>query len=362
MYHIVFCAIILKIGGDFLKHEQGNNEVFSEKKLTYIFRVKTILFAIIIYVSTLYAILFSVTLSLTCFLFFISFVFLLLLGYVFISYKRKILILELQKLIFSCERDNNLWDLIRHYDSAVKKQKIAKFLLPLGIDYNTLKNYRQILIDKKQNFIRNAMIKHYEIIVERVKTKQIHISKKVCDGCKNFVNSVNFYSDIFDQNNTILSLSLLEKSKLIINFTEKYLNAYDIKNQYNIDLMKGQEFEKFCANILMAYGFEKITVTKGSGDQGVDIIGYYNGYKYAIQCKRYSKKLGNSPIQEVVAGKNFYNCQAAMVITNNYFTDGAIQLAKANNVEVWDRNDLMQVIYYTDSRWEELLEKIKNED
>ena len=48
-----------------------------------------------------------------------------------------------------------------------------------------------------------------------------------------------------------------------------------------------------------------------------------------------------------------------MVITNNYFTDAAIQLAKANNVELWDRNNLMQVIYYTDSQWDELLEKIK---
>lgn len=78
-----------------------------------------------------------------------------------------------------------------------------------------------------------------------------------------------------------------------------------------------------------------------------------------IYERQYSKKLGNSPVQEVVAGKNFYNCQNAMVITNNYFTDGAIQLAKANNVELWDRNKLMQVIYYTDSQWDELLDKIK---
>ena len=48
-----------------------------------------------------------------------------------------------------------------------------------------------------------------------------------------------------------------------------------------------------------------------------------------------------------------------MVITNNYFTDGATQLAEANDVLLWDRDNLMQVIYYTDSQWDELLEKIK---
>ena len=111
--------------------------------------------------------------------------------------------------------------------------------------------------------------------------------------------------------------------------------------------------------LLIAYGFKNIEVTKGSGDQGVDIVGYYNGFKFAVQCKRYSKKVGNSPIQEVVAGKNFYNCQGALVITNNYYTESAIQLAKANNVQLWDRKNLMEVIYYTDNQWDELLDKIK---
>ena len=125
--------------------------------------------------------------------------------------------------------------------------------------------------------------------------------------------------------------------------------------------MKGQIFEKYCANLLLAFGFYNITVTSGSGDQGVDIIGHYNCLKYAIQCKRYSHKLSNTPIQEVAAGKNYYNCQRALVITNNFFTEGAVELAKANNVELWDRDQLMQLIYYTDGQWNDLLENIKIE-
>ena len=48
--------------------------------------------------------------------------------YIHISYKRKLLILETERLIFSCENGNNLCDLINNYDSALKKAKRAKRL------------------------------------------------------------------------------------------------------------------------------------------------------------------------------------------------------------------------------------------
>ena len=49
-------------------------------------------------------------------------------------------------------------------------------------------------------------------------------------------------------------------------------------------------------------------------------------------------------IQEAFAGKNYYNCDKVMVITNNYFTSSAIELAKINNVVLWDRNILKEKI------------------
>lgn len=279
--------------------------------------------------------------------------------YIHISYKRKLLILETERLIFSCENGNNLCDLINNYDSALKKAKRAKRLLSFGRDKRVLNSYLHTLVNCEQYYIRNTVLKNYKDIVDNIETKKIHFSRSIYVNCKKIISSINLYINRFDKSNTDLCSLILERSNLIMNFTEKYIDTYNVNTQYNIDLMSGQDFENYCANLLIAYGFKNIEVTKGSGDQGVDIIGYYNGYKYAIQCKRYSKKLGNSPVQEVVAGKNFYNCQNAMVITNNYFTDAAIQLAKANNVELWDRNNLMQVIYYTDSQWDELLEKIK---
>ena len=84
--------------------------------------------------------------------------------------------------------------------------------------------------------------------------------------------------------------------------------------------------------------------TSKSGDQGIDIIAKKNGRTVGIQAKCYSNKVGNSAIQEAVAGKNIYNCDTVMVITNNYFTKSAVELARANEVILWDRDTLSKKI------------------
>ncbi len=113
----------------------------------------------------------------------------------------------------------------------------------------------------------------------------------------------------------------------------------------NFDTLDGYKFEEYCAILLTKHGYDHVAVTSKSNDYGVDIIAYYEGRKIAVQCKRYHNTVGNSAIQEVVAGMNFYNCQQAIVITTNYFSKPAIKLAKANNVTLWDRKELQKKVY-----------------
>lgn len=113
-----------------------------------------------------------------------------------------------------------------------------------------------------------------------------------------------------------------------------------------IDQMDGHEFEHFAADLLRKLGYERVEVTPGSGDQGVDVIAVKDGKRYAIQCKRYSQKLGNKPVQEVFAGKTIYGCSVAVVLTNNYFTEGAKEAARATGVELWDRDILRRMMDY----------------
>ena len=124
-----------------------------------------------------------------------------------------------------------------------------------------------------------------------------------------------------------------------------YDNSADIEDLlFSIDCMEGHEFEHFCAKLLVKNGFTNVEVTQASGDQGVDIIAIKDELKYAIQCKNYSSHLGNTPIQEVCAGKMFYQCHVAAVMTNSTFTSGAKELAKATGVLLWDRTMLEKLI------------------
>lgn len=113
---------------------------------------------------------------------------------------------------------------------------------------------------------------------------------------------------------------------------------------YDVDKMDGHEFEYFCADLLKANGFTNVTVTRGSGDQGVDVLAVRNEIAYAIQCKNYSSSVGNTPIQEVCAGKIYYKCHVGVVMTNSIFTPGAIELANETNTLLWDRNKLIEMI------------------
>jgi HJR/Mrr/RecB family endonuclease len=115
----------------------------------------------------------------------------------------------------------------------------------------------------------------------------------------------------------------------------------------DIDSMSGHAFERYVAALLEARGFQA-TVTKGSGDSGVDIIASKGNVRYAIQCKRYAQNISRSAVSDAVGGVAHYKCTHAMVVTNQYFTPGAKALATSNNCVLIDRDTLANWI----SEWQ----------
>ena len=114
----------------------------------------------------------------------------------------------------------------------------------------------------------------------------------------------------------------------------------------DIDTMNGHDFEYFCANLLKKRGFIDVTVTKGSGDYGIDILAEKEGVTYAVQCKAYAEPVGVKAVQEAFAGKEYYDRMVGAVMTNQYFTKPAVEAAKKLKILLWDRG-------YLDSMLEE---------
>lgn len=101
--------------------------------------------------------------------------------------------------------------------------------------------------------------------------------------------------------------------------------------------MQGLEYEYAVANYLTEHGYKNVSVTKGSGDYGVDVLAHKGKRKFAVQCKYYSNPVGLSAVQEAVAGKAMYGCTDAMVVTNSTFTSAARNLAEANGVILMEK-------------------------
>lgn len=100
--------------------------------------------------------------------------------------------------------------------------------------------------------------------------------------------------------------------------------------------MDGHDYEYTVAQYLRNHGYVGVKVTQASGDYGIDVTAYKGRNKYAVQCKYYSKPVGVGAVQEAVAGMAMYNCNKAMVVTNNTFTKAAQNLAEKNNVILLD--------------------------
>ena len=108
--------------------------------------------------------------------------------------------------------------------------------------------------------------------------------------------------------------------------------------------LDGPEFEAYVALVLQDNGFKHVAQTKGSGDQGVDILAERGGKTYAIQCKNYEGAVGNFAVQEAYAGAQFYGCDEAVVVCPGQFTRGAKELAQHTGVLLWDGKKLSRMM------------------
>jgi restriction system protein len=106
--------------------------------------------------------------------------------------------------------------------------------------------------------------------------------------------------------------------------------------------MSGLEFEDYVARVVRSCGVPVI-MTSVTGDWGVDIIVGRRPNRLAIQCKRQSRPVGTSAIQEVVAGAPMQDCARTMVVTNHEFTPAARKLAELHGCELVGRTELTRL-------------------
>lgn len=108
-------------------------------------------------------------------------------------------------------------------------------------------------------------------------------------------------------------------------------------------------FERLAQRLLRECGFEQVTVTKKSGDGGIDGTGRLkiNGifsFNVAFQCKRYSGTVGAPEIRDF-RGSLSTNIEKGIFITTGRFTQQAKEEASApgkRQIDLMDGEDFME--------------------
>ncbi|WP_439861792.1 restriction endonuclease [Pseudomonas sp. MBLB4136] len=96
---------------------------------------------------------------------------------------------------------------------------------------------------------------------------------------------------------------------------------------------KGQDLEVSISRLYESLGY-RVTLTKTSGDFGVDIIAESNSETIAIQCKNYESLVGVDAIMQAYSGGRFHDCSRYCVVTTSGFTEPAREMADKLGVEV----------------------------
>ena len=202
----------------------------------------------------------------------------------------------------------------------------------------------ECFLSEMQEKIREAMRYEYGIIEKTGKYAGLKDTAK--QKSIEFKKDIDKYWDLYDRD------TILCAQELIFDLSRQYGGVYNdfesvsafLHGAEDFDALDGRAFEYWCANLLKRNGYSIMDVTKGSGDQGVDIIAEKEGIRYAVQCKCFSADLGNTPGQEVYAGKTFYQCHLGVVMTNRFFTKSARELARATGTLLWDRDKINDLI------------------
>jgi restriction system protein len=112
--------------------------------------------------------------------------------------------------------------------------------------------------------------------------------------------------------------------------------AYQRAGMPTVDAMSGTQFGIILKYLFAQNGY-RVARVGGRGDFDADLLLDSPEGRTVVQAKRWTGLVRHDAVQEAVAAKAHYGATHAMVVTSSYFSQHAINLARSNNVKLWDR-------------------------
>lgn len=107
-----------------------------------------------------------------------------------------------------------------------------------------------------------------------------------------------------------------------------------------IGKMGKTQFVIYMCKLFSLQGYE-VTYTPVAENNNIDLIVKRDGVTRAVGCLLANKVMCAEDVKPVYAGKDFYEVDGLMVVTNMYFDRTALDFAKAHKITLVDRNILI---------------------
>lgn len=110
-----------------------------------------------------------------------------------------------------------------------------------------------------------------------------------------------------------------------------------------VENMTGIVFEEFLLGHFENLGYTGY-LTPRTENFGADLVLQRGGTNVVVQAKRWKNNVGADAIEQVMGAVKHYGADKGMVVTNSFFTESASELASSNNIDLWDRTKLVEII------------------
>lgn len=107
-----------------------------------------------------------------------------------------------------------------------------------------------------------------------------------------------------------------------------------------IGKMGKTQFVIYMCKLFSLQGYE-VTYTPVAENNNIDLLVKRDGVTRAVGCLLANKVMCAEDVKPVYAGKDFYEVDGLMIVTNMYFDRTALDFAKAHKITLVDRNILI---------------------
>ncbi|MBU3958158.1 MAG: restriction endonuclease [Nanoarchaeota archaeon] len=232
-----------------------------------------------------------------------------------------------------------------HFNAKEKKHSNVIFSVTerIGISASLLIPFLGVILvfffirDKRMEAVKELKRLHEQKVLEKKKKhEQEVLDKKKKLERKRYENFVE-----------------RQKKKGLIEYNGKWGTPEQVKTWKEIDVGLSNnfanithfDFEQFIAKLFRKMGYHA-TVTRKTGDYGIDVIAKKDDDIVAIQVKKNShgNNVSDIVVQNTLGGMWKYKANKAIIITTSDFTTMAHEQAKEAPIELWNKRTLHQMV------------------